>query len=200
MAISARLAAELSILSQTLENPGNSIAQSMQRLSDEISDAVESYLGLTVTIAPGTTPITFTTLRDGAQPASVRTSARFTLTRAAAGSVGTGPVISLIVYAATPGAFVDLAADLAWITRANPAHITLDQDLTVVFEMPTTAPSAVAMINQAIGVLIGRGHSPEQAYQRLSRPSASGVVNRLDAAAGVLASLDPNLESEFPIQ
>jgi hypothetical protein len=56
------------------------------------------------------------------------------------------------------------------------------------------------MINQAIGVLIGRGHSPEQAYQRLSRPSASGVVNRLDAAAGVLASLDPNLESESPIQ
>jgi hypothetical protein len=197
VAINAGLTAELAILSQALDDSEDSIARSVLRLAAEISAAVQSYLGLTVTIMPSASQISFTMLQDGGQPAGVRSSVRIALPSADPGEGDVGPAIALTFYAATPGAFVDLAADLAWLNRGNPTQITLDQHLTVAAGVPTATPSAVSLINQAIGMLIGRGHSPEQARQRLSRPSASGVVDHLDAAVAVLADLGPHREPDL---
>ena len=190
MTISAGLAAELAMLSRALDDAGDSIAQRMLRLADEISGSVESYLGLSVTIRSGDPPIMITMLQGGTLAASIHTSARIALPGAEPDSAGARPDIALILYAAAPGAFVDLAADLTWLTRGRGGEITLDQHLTVPAGLTGTL-SAASTINQAIGVLIAGGNTPEQAHERLSEPADFGPVDRLSAATRILACLSP---------
>ncbi|TVS73821.1 hypothetical protein, partial [Mycobacterium helveticum] len=69
--------------------------------------AVPSYLGLSVTVDGSIPPFTFTTLEDGAAK-NVRTSLRLMLPGIDDGRAA--PLVALILYAGTPGTFVDLAA------------------------------------------------------------------------------------------
>jgi hypothetical protein len=75
-----------------------------------------------------------------------------------------------VFYAARPGAFVDLAADTRFAYALN-GQVVLDQHVP----SPTKplTPSGISghteagTVNRAIGVLIGRGHTPEKARSTL---------------------------------
>lgn len=75
-------------------------------------------------------------------------------------------------YASKAGAFVDLAADLAGILSLAPGLLILDGHLTIPDQDSDMGLGSISLVNQAIGVLIDRGCSPEDAFgelQQLSR-------------------------------
>jgi hypothetical protein len=96
----------------------------------------------------------------------------------------------VVFYASTSGAFVDLAADLAFVLGTTSSNAGLAEDLASPIRLDADAPPSsrqfdltgvaeLATIDRAVGVLIGQGHHPDDAYQTL----------RSDAA---LAGLDPD--------
>ncbi len=99
-------------------------------------------------------------------------------------------MVALIFYAATPGAFVDLTADLAWLTGRPPSEFALDQHLSA----PAGSDAAThlrttSVINQAIGVLIGRGYTPRQAHSKLDTQADGARTDRYAAAQFILDTL-----------
>ena len=129
MKISAALAAELELLTQALDVPGIDVAESMTRLAAAAQTAVDSYLGLCVAITDRSEQLDLTVLDEGTDSASVRTSLFVPLFPATIDGIITTASVALILYAAIPGAFIDLAADLAWITGRELAEFRLDEHL-----------------------------------------------------------------------
>ena len=188
MTITAALAAELEILTAALDEPGADIAHSLRQLALTAASAIASYLGLSVLVARTDPPFVCTILADGVAADDIRTSLRMVLSDAGDGRDRLAVAVNL--YARSPGAFVDLAADLAWLTARPLADFVLDQHLAV----PTPSNSGTklhvaSIINQAIGVLIGRGHTPEQADSHLDSQAARADTDRHVAAQLVLATL-----------
>jgi hypothetical protein len=187
MKIGAALAADLGILTAAVDEPGADVLHTLHQLGLDAQAAVPSYLGLSVIVAGSDPPFTFTTVEDGATD-DVRTSLRLVLTGV---GVGRGsPVVALILYAGTPGTFVDLTADLAWLTGRPPSDFALDQHLSI----PPGSDGggylrAASVINQAIGVLIGRGNTPEQAHRALDTQADGGGTDRHTAAQFILDTL-----------
>jgi hypothetical protein len=98
--------------------------------------------------------------------------------------------VALILYAATPGAFIDLAADLSWITGRTIADFRLDEHRTLPASYIDPTPlAAMSDIDQAIGVLIGRGSIPEHAERDLYARAVTAGTDLLGAASLILASL-----------
>jgi hypothetical protein len=191
--INAALAAELEILTAALDEPGADVADSLRQLVLTAASAVASYLGLSVLVARSDPPLAFTVLADGvAAGHDVRTSLQVVLSRE-----GDGLTAVVTLYAGSPGGFVDLAADLAWLTTRPLSDFVLDEHLTV--HVPSdTQLRAGSMINQAIGVLIGRGHTPEQARRQLDTRAARAGTDRHGAAQLVLAALTATDGDDVP--
>jgi hypothetical protein len=169
--------------------------------------AVPSYRGMCLTIVENGHPVTLATFVSSEETESIGASLRLQLAVLAPGF----DIDSRIVfYAATPGAFVDLATDLSYAlnlvtTNDSPprsstgpdvdghqgtAHndgrgpIVLDGDLP-----PATLVSGVfgldglSTINRAAGILIDQGHHPDQAYAMLRlHAAAAGVAVHMYAA------------------
>ncbi|MGA8548458.1 MAG: hypothetical protein WB785_24835 [Mycobacterium sp.] len=187
MKISAALAADLGILTAALDEPGSDVLHSLHRLEVDAQAAVPTYLGLSVTADGSDPPFTFTTLEGTADNA--RTSLRLTLL-ARAGGGRAAPLVTLTLYAGRPGTFVDLTADLAWLTGRPPGDFVLDQHLTVPDGSDTGINlRAASVISQAIGVLIGRGHPPGQAHRELDNRADSAGTDRHTAAQFILDTL-----------
>lgn len=188
MKISAALAADLGILTAALDEPAADVLHSLHRLGVDAQAAVPSYLGLNVIVDGSDPPFTFSTLEDGAAD-NVRTSLRMTLP-AGVGEGRAGPSVALILYARTPGTFVDLAADLAWLTGRPPSDFTLDQHLSAPAGSDGgTSLRAASAINQAIGVLIGRGYTPRHAHSKLDTQADRARTDRHTAAQVILDTL-----------
>ncbi len=188
MNISAALAADLGILTAALDEPGADVLHSLHQLEVGAQSAVPTYLGLSVIVDGGDPSFSFTTLEDGTAD-NVRTSLRLTLP-ARVGDGRAAPLVALILYAETPGTFVDLTADLAWLTGRPPSDFTLDQHLGV----PSGSDAATCLrtasvINQAIGVLIGRGDTPRQAHSKLDTQADGARTDRYTAAQFILDAL-----------
>ena len=183
MEIIAALAADLAILTQTLDDPDSDVVESVLRLAHDVGSAVPSFLGLTVTVHDSDPPFTFTTLEDHVGPGDVRTSLMMALSH-------DGAIARVIVYARTPGAFVDLAADLSWLARHTLAGCELDQHLVLpAVARPATNLRAVSAVNQAIGALIGAGLTPEEARRELDVRAAAADEDRHAVAVTILAAL-----------
>ena len=182
MEITAALAADLAALTEALDEPGADLARTLRQLAADAKLAVGSYLGLTVRAAVSGQPIALSTL-DGAS-AQVRTSLMIPLSPDVDGAAAIG----VILYAGTAGAFTDLAADLAWLSGRDLNDFALDRHLTT-----PAGPdghdglAALSLINQAIGMLIAHGHTPEQADRELDDRAAQAGVDRHAAATQVLA-------------
>jgi hypothetical protein len=186
--ITAALAAELEILTAALDQPGADIARSVRQLALDAAAAITTYLGLSVLLARSDPAFAFTMLADGVAADDIRTSLQMVLP--GAGDGGDRLAVAVSLYAGSPGAFVDLAADLAWLTARPLSDFVLDQHLTVPAPSETgTQLNAVSVVNQAIGVLIGRGYTPEQAHSQLDTQAAHAGTGRLAAAQLVLAKL-----------
>jgi hypothetical protein len=195
MKIGAALAADLGILTAALDEPDADVLDSLHQLGVNAQAAVTTYLGLRVTVDDVDPPFTFTTLEDGAA-ADVRTSLRLTLP-----GVGNGcasPAIALILYAGSPGTFVDLTADLAWLTGRPLSDFVLDQHLSVLAGSDTaTYLRTSSVINQAIGVLIGRGYTPVRAHRELDFQADRAGADRHTTAQCILDALIPEIPSDF---
>ena len=188
MKISAALAADLGILTATLDEPAPDVLHGLHRLGVDAQAAVPTYLGLSVIVDGSDPPFTFSTLEDGAAD-NVRTSLRLTLP-AGVGEGRAGPLVALIFYARTPGTFVDLAADLAWLTGRPPSDFALDQHLSAPAGSDAgTSLRAASVINQAIGVLIGRGYTPRQARSKLDTQADGAGTYRYTTAQFILDTL-----------
>jgi hypothetical protein len=184
----ADLAVELEILTAALDQPGTDIAHTLRQLALNAAAAITTYLGLSVLVVRSDPPFAFTSLADGVVAEDIRSSLRVELP-----GVGDGEnrlTVAVSLYARSPGAFVDLAADLAWLTARPPSDFVLDQHRTVPTPTNTGTQLRVASaVNQAIGVLIGRGYTPDQAHRQLGTRAAQSGTDRHTAAQVILANL-----------
>ncbi|MDQ2955907.1 MAG: hypothetical protein M3Y42_02955 [Actinomycetota bacterium] len=131
-------------------------------LIEALAEAVDSYLGLSITMVTGGRSISMTTL-DSIAASDIATTA--TLVLGSVIVVEPGSVI--VVYAARPGAFTDLAADLTHALALRPQDLVLD-------DFPTRWDESARLrhqihLNQGVGILIERGHLPDDAHAELGR-------------------------------
>ena len=164
------LASHLRGLVDNLGTEDDSLTDSLDALASLLVAVVPSYLGFRLTLVVDEWPITLTEfpLLDGERPA---TSLRLNLSTQGSGF---DPDSQIVLYAANPGAFVDLAADGHGPRQA----VALDIDLP-----PITLVSGIVglrefeTVNQAIGMLIQRGQEPAEARATLHRDArASGLA------------------------
>ncbi|HEY6683694.1 MAG TPA: hypothetical protein VI030_12005 [Propionibacteriaceae bacterium] len=161
---------------------------SLAAFTADIEAAVPSYLGIQLTILQNGHPVTLTRIRPHR---TATTSLRIPLT-----VLGPrfDPDSRVTLYAATAGAFVDLAADLSYALHVptstdrstdagssegdDQRHGQVDGNrrITLDADVPPNPPvsgvsglSQLSTINRAIGVLIGHGHHPDHAGHTLRR-------------------------------
>jgi hypothetical protein len=94
------------------------------------------------------------------------------------------------MYAGNHGAFVDLAADLAWLTGRALATFVLDEHRTLPPASKTASEFAEAwLVDRATGVLLEHGYTPEDAERELVARAARLDVDLHGAAKHIVAEL-----------
>ena len=161
---------------------------SLAAFTADIEAAVPSYVGIQLTILQNGHPVTLTRITPHR---TATTSLRIPLR---VFGPRFDPDSRVILYAATAGAFVDLAADLSYALhvptstdRSTDAGSSEGDDqwhgqvdgnrrITLDADVPPNPPvsgvsglSELSTINRAVGVLIGRGHHPDLAGHILRR-------------------------------
>jgi hypothetical protein len=185
--ITAALAADLGILTAALDAPGTDVADSLHQLAANAAASIPTFLGLGVTVEGSDPPFAFSTLPDGVSAGDVRTSLGLALP--GVGDARVARAVVLVLYARSPGTFVDLAADLAWLTARPLRDFVLDQHLPAAGPGTVTHLLEESVINQAIGVLIGQGYTPMQADRQLDVLAADAGVSRRAASLRILAKV-----------
>lgn len=165
MDFTAALAVDLAVLSAALTGSSSDLESSLRQLAIDARAAVDSFAGFTLSIATGSGPFRLTVLEPAGAP--VRSSLRIGPTAA---RIPAPAEFFLVLYAARAGAFVDLAADLRWLTGSDFA---VDEHLELA-GLPSTEGVLVmaSVIDQAVGLLIGRGRTPERARDELAELAA----------------------------
>jgi hypothetical protein len=181
------LAEELVLLTDALDIEGVDVASTMELLTLAVVAAVPSYVGMSVRITSPYGPVELATMGGRDPVESVATSVRIPV---ASGHPTLIPPVVIVLYASVPGAFVDLAADLAWLTGRSLDDIGLDTDLGAgVPARAVSSLSSLSIINQAVGVLVGRGLTPEEALAELDTVGSRPALDRHANAVDVLDSL-----------
>lgn len=161
--------AQLERLSSALEDAGDDLQAMLAVLIDDLTAAVPSFTGLKISIPTFAEPVTVAAVDPAVSRASMLLPLHL-ITDAPQRSV-------LVFYAAEPGAFRSLAAD----TRATygvAGQVQLDRHLPPPADADGTGVMVEgaeqrSIINQAIGVLLDRGHLPEEAAAVLAARSAA---------------------------
>jgi hypothetical protein len=174
----------------------------LTNLVADLRAVIPSYRGLQVTILFSDQPVTLTELIPQQTDGAVRTSLRVPLSLLGPGH---DEGSRIIFYASTPGAFVDLAADLGYVLKAAvrtdhldgdgaasdaapygelPISLVLDGDLSPdLADSGLTGLPELSSINRALGILIDRGHNAGDAYDILRlEATAAGVATHVFAA------------------
>ncbi len=188
------LTAALATLTRAIDDPDIDLDAQLGDLRATVEGAISSYRGMTLTIAVEPQTVHLSTLPRAT--AQIATSLTVPLTAVGASQ----PFATLTLYAGTPGAFVDLAADLNYALGAHDDPAVLDRDLTPYDEPGHADLDEYTTINRAIGALLDRGHTQESATQELRRLSAIDSGNTHVAAQGVLRALNsgPNHHGQQP--
>ncbi len=183
MEISAALAADLRLLSDLLDRDDADLETLLRTLAADVRLAVDSCLGLSMNVVIEGKPIAFTVC-DG-RALSVNASVEVPLHLLCRVEEGS----SLVFFAANAGAFVDLAADLAFTLGLAPQLLQLDQHLTL--GEPTEGMSGLAemaQIEQAVGILIDQGHTISGARSELHRRAVQAETSVRAVAVLLIAS------------
>jgi hypothetical protein len=174
----------------------------LTNLVADLRAVIPSYRGLQVTILFSDQPVTLTELIPQQTDGAVTTSLRVPLSLLGPGH---DEGSRIIFYASTPGAFVDLAADLGYVLKAAvrtdhldgdraasdaapyaelPISLVLDGDLSPdLADSGLTGLPELSSINRALGILIDRGHNAGDAYDiLLLEATAAGVATHVFAA------------------
>ena len=165
------------------------IQDAVAALARSLSHAIASYQGFRLTLVDDEHPVSM--IDFAAQDLQPSTSLRVDLSLLVSDA---DPASRIVFYAEAPGAFVDLAADLQHALRGSAdsysapevegpdvagTGIELDGDLP-----PISTVSAIvglaefSTINRAVGLLIGRGLSPECAHEALCVGAAAATVEK----------------------
>jgi hypothetical protein len=189
--LSDAVAADLAALTDALDEPDADLAILIQRLCDSCALSVGSYLGLCITLIINDLPTSFSVLEDFLDPAEVLTSVMFPLDALG----GYAPGSAVILYAGSPGAFVDLAADLSYALGARPDAVQLDQHLSPPDPaVGDTGLAAMSQHNQALGILLDRGLDLDEGVTELQRRARLDANSMQTAAQQLLyASVRPPL-------
>jgi hypothetical protein len=157
-----------------VDGDGHAVSELLAALIRELEASVLSYRGLQLTISQNGFPVVLTAFTDG-HDGAVGTSLRVPL---ALLDPGFTTESRIVFYAGTPGAFVDLAADLTFALRgastpesaenSAPPAIRLDADpspRTDGFNL--SGVTELSAIDRAVGVMIDQGHHPDHALATL---------------------------------
>ena len=202
MDVPHRLSAHLADLSGTLDEAGADLQAMLTVLVDDLVTAVPSFLGLTMTIPTDGREITLSLLPPELAGA-VRTSLLLPL--AALGNGGSdgeaasdgeaghdgegGHGGTIVFFAARPGSFFDLAADTRFAFGLD-GQVKLDEHLPSL-DNPVALSGVfghteTSIINQAVGVRLGRGHTIQSARGVLQRRADQAGVSLHDVARQLL--------------
>jgi hypothetical protein len=187
------LLANLRELSTTdIDGDGHAVGELLAALIRALEASVLSYCGLQLTISQNGFPVVLTAFdgHDGA----VGTSLRVPLALLDSGFTTESRIV---FYAGTPGAFVDLAADLTFalgaasipepVRDSAPPGIRLDADpLPRTRGFNLSGLTELTTIDRAVGVMIGQGHHPDDAYQTLRGDAARAGLDPYAWAAQLL--------------
>lgn len=198
MEITAALAADLALLTAAAHDPGadpaSDLADTVLVLAADARLAVRSFAGLTVTIArlPDESTeqvlLRFMLLDDHREPSDITTSLR--LPSPTDSTAPDQSKIEMVLYATTPGAFVDLAAHLSFLTSRPFADADLDQHRGLAGESDTSGLlHARTEIGEAIGVLVAQGRTREQASAELDALAEAASTGRAAEASRILSTL-----------
>jgi hypothetical protein len=200
MDIFTALADDLRSITSDLDEPAPDLQTLLRGLVDDTRLVVRSYLGLSLTLFVQGQPVTLTLLEDFADPGDIAASLLLPLT--AVTDVEAGG--ALIFYAARPGAFVDFAADFSYALHIALDAIVLDDNLSP----PATGSGLagadeVSDVNQALGILLGRGQTLLSAHRELrGRAQRGGTTLPLAARELIRAAVDaarPHLAHSDPV-
>jgi hypothetical protein len=189
--LSTSLISQLQELTVSIGGDDDAVHTSLAALAVGLEVAVPSYCGLQLTITQNGFPVVLTGFAELEAP--VETSLRLQLSLVDPAFEVESQVV---FYARTPGAFVDLAADLTYalgdahtigrersenhrgnrfgLVDGHRRSIELDVDLP-----PTTRVSGLSglaglsTINRAVGVMIAHGHHPDNAHETLRHHAAA---------------------------
>jgi hypothetical protein len=154
---------------------------SLAALTSSVKRAVPSYRGLGLILVIDEQPITVTSAERG-DASDIATS--LSLSLAWVPLLGRDSQITF--YASVPGTFVDLAADLAY--ALGNESLRLDGDIPSALVSNLTGVRRLSTINEAVGVLIGHGHSPDGAQRELRDMADTVRISIHQAAEVVIAS------------
>lgn len=150
-------------------------------LVDDLMHSTPSFLGLQLTLpGPDGHPVVLSTI-DAARADAVRASLSLPLDRMGVPALGG----TVVFYASTAGAFVDLATTTRQEYGLDGA-VVLDGHLRpAVDAVPgVTGLAALGAVNQAIGFLIHHGHTPDEARALIdARVAATGETPEQAARA-----------------
>jgi hypothetical protein len=142
---------------------------------------VPSYRGLGLILVIDEQPITVTSAERG-NASEIATSLSLSL----AWVPLLGPDSQITFYASVAGTFVDLAADLAH--ALGNESLRLDEDLRSALVSDLTGVRRLSTINEAVGVLIGHGHTPDGAQRELRQMAYTARISIHRVAEAVIES------------
>jgi hypothetical protein len=163
---SASVLADLRALSQALDERDGHLESLLRDLGTSCALAVSSCLGFSITLLVDGSTVGVSLLEEPQDYRPVLTSV--TIPLASLLCLAAGSEITL--YAATPGAFVDLAADLSYALGLGPGIAQFDKHLT-----PPPSGSSLADLdhakvhNHAVGILLDQGYDLGEARAELDR-------------------------------
>ncbi len=190
MHLHAALIADLNLLNDTDDGRAVDLVDTFRRLAKTAELAVQSFLGQTVTAAVGADLLRFTELKDPASSHHIASSLHLrphVTNNAWPGSEN--PAIVLIFYAGVAGAFVDLAADISWSSGGRGTEVVLDQHLVPPDWSSPSGLQDLAIVNQAVGVLLAHGYSPDDGREQLDLRARTLHISRSEAAQRLLEDL-----------
>ena len=191
MDLSENLLAALAALSGAISDDGTDLAAILAVLQDDLVAAVPSYLGLRLTVTTDGSP---TVMRTSGPTDPVADSIRASIRVPSVAVTGADGVDDIVFYAAAPHAFDELAGDTRRLFGLD-GQVQLDQHLDGVRReansLSLRGVEQRSTIDQAIGVLIDRGHTPEQASDELARRARVDGHSLHRSAQSILAELPP---------
>lgn len=192
MSTTESLASDLARLSQALGDPDVDLEVELQAFIAAAKLAVDSYLGMSLRIGAGVGQVNVSVYEHERGVTRVVTS----LLIPPLASSGQERGATLTMYAARPGAFVDLAADLSYALGLDHSVLKLDQDLEPDRAAVATDLDKHATINQAIGVLLDHGHTAETAAAELRRLAEIAASDLHTVAEEVVRDVRPHRAAE----
>jgi hypothetical protein len=192
----ATTVAALTTLTEALDEPGTDIVETVSRLGDVVAAAVPTFMALSFRTGSGDAQIDFTGRSDAHQGSSgIRTSLLIPLPDRGDDGFPAEPETALVLYAGRPGAFVDVAADISWLTGRPLDSFRIDEHLGPAGDEESPPLREGSTVNQAVGVLLDRGFTMEAAVRHLDGLAAAAGVARVAAAAELLDQLSGGEQS-----